>query len=270
MFKRTAVVILLWAFMILANLPMAWAFQSANVDDQLNLLTEEQVKELQSRIENTSREYNLDVAIVITDNTEGKSSRDFADDYYDSKGFGIGEDYSGLLLLINMKDREIWISTTGRAIDVFTDARINWMVDEITGLLSEGNYNQACIEFVDQVGNYAAQGVPAGQHRINTDPGTYMDRVMRQIRSPLVYIIPLVIAIIATVLASLSSKGKVTITNRTYEEKDSFQLISTKDQFIRETISTVKIPKNPGGSGGGSSTHIGSSGRTHGGGGGRF
>lgn len=270
MFKRATVVFLLCALMVFAYLPMALAYQSANVEDRLNLLTEEQVQELQPRIENTSLQHNLDLAVVITDDTGGKSSRDFADDYYDSNGFGIGEDYSGLLLLINMKDREVWISTTGRAIDIFTDARINGMVDAITGFLSDGNYNQACIEFVNQVGNYAAQGVPAGQHRINTDPGTYMERVMRQIQSPLVYIIPLVIAIIATVLASLSSKGKVTINNRTYEEKDSFQLIGTKDEFIRESITQMKIPNNPGGSGGGSSTHTGSSGRTHGGGGGRF
>ena len=256
--------------MIFAYLPMALAFQSANVDDTLNLLTDQQVKELQSLIETTSLEHNLDLAVVITDQTEGKSSRDFADDYYDSKGFGVGEDYSGLLLLINMKDREVWISTTGRAIDIFTDARINAMVDSITGFLSDGNYNQACTEFVNQVRNYAAQGGPAGQHRINTDPGTYMERVIRQIQSPLVYIIPLVIAIIATVLASLSSKGKVTINNRTYEEKDSFQLVDTQDHFIRESVTQMKIPNNPGGSGGGSSTHTGSSGSTHGGGGGRF
>ncbi|HBI02481.1 MAG TPA: hypothetical protein DDY49_00440 [Paenibacillaceae bacterium] len=256
--------------MIFAYLPMALAFQSANVDDTLNLLTDQQVKELQSLIETTSLEHNLDLAVVITDQTEGKSSRDFADDYYDSKGFGVGEDYSGLLLLINMKDREVWISTTGRAIDIFTDARINAMVDSITGFLSDGNYNQACTEFVNQVRNYAVQGVPAGQHRINTDPGTYMERVIRQIQSPLVYIIPLVIAIIATVLASLSSKGKVTINNRTYEEKDSFQLVDTQDHFIRESVTQMKIPNNPGGSGGGSSTHTGSSGSTHGGGGGRF
>lgn len=257
--------------MIFAYLPMVLAFQSANVDDTLNLLTEEQVKELQSLIEKTSLEQNLDLSVVITDQTEGKSSRDFADDYYDFNGFGVGEDYSGLLLLINMQDREVWISTTGRAIDIFTDARIDTMVNAITGFLSDGNYNQACTEFVNQVGNYATQGVPPGQYRINTDPVSYMERVMRQIQSPLVYIIPLVIAIIATVLASLSSKGKVTINNRTYEEKDSFQLLGTKDEFIRESITQVKIPKNPpGGSGGGSSTHTGSSGRSHGGGGGRF
>ena len=75
-------------------------------------------------IDEAVMQYDMDIVIVITDDVKGKSSMDFADDFYDDNGYGIGFDSSGLLFLVNMEDREVWISTAGTAIKVFTDARI--------------------------------------------------------------------------------------------------------------------------------------------------
>ena len=112
-------------FAVLISPAIALAYSSDNVNDELNYLSENEIIEIQSEIEHVVNTHGLDIAIVITDDTDGKSSRSFADDYYDSHGFGIGNDASGLLLLINMDIREVWISTTGKAIDIFTDSRIN-------------------------------------------------------------------------------------------------------------------------------------------------
>lgn len=274
MAKRVTLFLLTFILVMLIKQTGGLAYQANNVKDSLNYLTTEEVKELQSLIENTKMDYNLDMVVVITDNTQGKSSKDFADDYYDKNGFGVGEDHAGLLMLINMKEREIWISTTGRAIDIFTDSRISAMTAAVTGFLSEGSYDKACTEFVNQVAYYAKSGVPEGQYRTDTEASdTYMSRVFRQMKSILVYVIALVLAIIATIIASLSHKGKITINNQTYEEKGSFQLSDTKDEFIRESTTMVKIQNNNSGNGSGgmgSSTHTGSSGSTHGGGGGKF
>ena len=98
------------------------AYSSDNVIDTLNYLTQEEVNSLQSTIEEIQDSKNLDLVVVITDNVEGKTSRDYADDYYDYNGYGLDSSYSGALLLVNMYDRETWISTTGRAIDILTDA----------------------------------------------------------------------------------------------------------------------------------------------------
>lgn len=272
MFKRGIVFFLTFLLLLLAQQARGYAYESKNVKDSLNYLSSDQVTEIQRLIEKTVAAYNLDVVVVITDDTQGKSSQNYADDYYDSLGYGVGTDRSGLLMLINMKEREVWISTTGRAIDIFTDSRIAQMVDSITGFLSGKNYYGASTEFVNQVAYYATQGVPAGQYRNPIEPSTYMDRVIRQMKSIWVYVIPLAIAILATIIPSLSHKGKITINDHTYEDKDSFQLSGSQDDFLRESTTMVKIQNNnPGGSGGmGSSTHTGSSGTTHGGGGGKF
>ena len=250
------------------------ATNERNVKDYLNYITDSEKLELQNSVESVVKNHNLEVVIVITDNTEGKSSMDFADDFYDNNGYGVGSDYSGILLLINMDKRETWISTTGKAIDIFTDSRISDMNNNVTGELSKKEYYKACKTFIADVENYTNMGIPKGQQRVDSSTDiiytetTYFQKVFKLIKFFPIYIGALIISIIATILASLSSKGKSTINSQTYEG-GSFVLSQAKDDFIREATTMVKI-QTPSNNGAKSSTHSGSSGRSHGGGGGKF
>lgn len=242
-----------------------------NVIDYLNYLTENEVTKLKTNINYVKDNYGLDVVIVITDDTQGKSSMDFADDFYDYNGYGIGSDKSGLLALINMQDREVWISTRGHAIDIFTDKRISNMVDHVTGKLSDGEYFDACRIFIDDIESYANVGVPKGQHRINTDPSikkTYFSKALGLMKAYPVYIAAFIISVLSTLGICSLNKGRVTINSRTYEEHGSFILSDMRDNYVRESTTRTKIETSSSDSG--SSTHSGSSGTTHGGGGGRF
>lgn len=281
MFKSISILLCAILVIIFLCTIEAAAVAAGNVRDYLNYLKSSQVSELQSRIDKVKEDYGLDAAIVITDKTDGKSSMEYADDYYDQNGFGVGSDHSGLLMLINMEEREVWISTTGKAIGIFTDSRISDMVSHVTKLLSNGKYYDASETFISDVENYADLGVPDVQDGTNpgaypeTDTGasshlTYMGRVAGLIKSFPVYIIALIVSAIATIIVSISSKGKVTINSQTYEGEGSFELSDTRDEFIREITTRTKIQKSSNTSSGGSSTHAGSSGTTHGGGGGRF
>ncbi|HOQ01780.1 MAG TPA: TPM domain-containing protein [Acetivibrio clariflavus] len=280
LFKKLSFLILV--FLLFFNLAVftAYASNSINVVDDMGFLSDSDIQELQDRIDKIKDQFRLDVVIVITDKMNGKSSMAYADDYYDYNGYGIDSQYSGLLMLINMKDREVWISTTGRAIDIFTDGRISDMTDKVAPYLSKGNYSQACHKFLDDVFTYAYSGVPSGQYREERIPDfyqknpTYWQKVSRLLRSWPVYVIPLIISIAATIIITYSSKGKVTITNKTYEESGSFVLTQNTDQFLRESVTRTRIDTESSGSGSSShnrsSTHTSSSGRTHGGGGRSF
>lgn len=227
-----------------------------SVKDFLNYLTKDEVDSLQKQIDQIKSSTMLDVVIVITDDTKGKSSMAYADDYYDYNNYGIDSEHSGLLLLINMENRELWISTVGKAIDKFNDARISKMSDRIYTHLSQNKYYNGCVTFLKDIVNY-------------TTPSTYLNRVKTLIFSFWVYIGALVISILVTVLLSLSSKGKNTTNHLTYEYGNSFNLVESRDDFLRETTTRTKIQSSSS-SGSGSSTHRSSSGRRHGGGGRRF
>lgn len=267
-------------FAVLMIQTKASASQEHNVKDYLNYITDSEKVELQKSIDSVVKDYNLEVVIVITNNTEGKSSMAFADDFYDNKGYGVGSDLSGILMLINMDKRETWISTMGKAIDIFTDSRISDMNNNVTKELKKKEYYEACKTFIKDVKNYANMGIPEGQSSVDTstdtstDTGavytetTYVQKVFKMIKFFPIYIGALIISIIATIVASLSSKGKVTINSQTYEG-GSFVLSNTKDDFIREATTMVKIQSSSN-NGSKSSTHSSSSGKSHGGGGGSF
>lgn len=268
MYKKIA--ILLLAVMLSIGFGSAYALESTHVVDKMDYLKQDQINELQSTIDQMRDTYQMDAVIVITDNTEGKTAEAYADDYFDYNGYGVGADHSGLLLLVDMDKRKMHISTTGHAIDVFTDARIENMVNAVTAPLKEEDYFGASQAFLEQIDYYAQEGVPRGQYRTSGDgpyKASYGERVGRMLSNPLSYVIPLLIAIGATIVITLSSKGKVTVTNRTYEDQGSFDLTKERDDYLRESTTRTKIEKS---SNSGSSTHSGSSGRSHGGGGGSF
>ncbi len=278
MYRKFSFLILIFVLISLFAGTTAYASNPINVVDKLGYLSENEIQQLQTRIDGIKSTYSLDTVIVITDNTDGKDSTQYADDYYDYNDYGLDSSYSGLLMLINMDIREVAISTTGRAIDIYTDNRISSMINNVTSPLSDGNYYSACNKFIDNVITYANSGVPKGQYREERDPDlnyynlTYLQKVARMLKLWPVYVIPLIISIAATLIISYSSKGKVTTTTRTYEEGGSFVLNQNTDQYIRESTTRTRIQSQSSGGGGGgrSSTHRGSSGRSHGGGRGRF
>lgn len=234
---------------------------SQNVIDEMGFLSEKEIVYLQSEIEEIQDNFLMDVVIVITDDTEGKTSMVFADDYFDYNGFGIGNDHDGILLLVNMDARELWISTTGSQTINQYESSIDVMIDQITPYLSNGQYYEAGLELIRNIESIEENGnMPVVQK-------TFLTKVGDMVKSPIPYIAGILLASIATGIITLSSKGKVTVTNRTYEAPGSFKLERQTDRFIRENIHRVKI-ETKSSSGGGS--HTGSSGRSHGGGGGRF
>lgn len=267
MLKKLMMIFLMVSLVLSTGATSAYAAESSNVKDSMNYLTTDQVQALQATEDVIKTTYGLEPVIVITDNVEGKSSMAYADDYYDYNGYGIDEDKSGLLLLINMADRDVWISTSGKAIDIFTDDRIDSMLDGIVPGLKEQDYNAACASFLSDVEGYALQGIPDGQYRVEQEApyqGTYGERAVALMLNPLVIGGSLIISIAAAVIITLSGKGRVTVTPQTYEEKGSFVLTREVDDFLRELVTRQKIESNSGGS---SSTHMGSSGSSHGGGG---
>ena len=232
------------------------AYSSDNVIDTLNYLTQEEVNSLQSTIEEIQDSKNLDLVVVITDNVEGKTSRDYADDYYDYNGYGLDSSYSGALLLVNMYDRETWISTTGRAIDILTDARIDNILDDVTDCLIREDYYGASNYFLKLVDKYASN------HAVIP----FSENLADSFTSIFTYIVSAIFTtVVLTLIVNHDIHGSPNITQDTYLAKNSFKLNSKEDTYITSHISKTKIQKS-----GTSSTHGSSSGRTHGGGGRKF
>ena len=103
------------AFLSLSGAFQVLASDDTRVFDEAGLFDEYEKEGLETRIEEVRKSENIDLAVTTTDDANGKTSEAYADDFYDSHGFGTGDDASGVLLLIDMDNREIYVSTSGYA-----------------------------------------------------------------------------------------------------------------------------------------------------------
>ena len=84
--KRKVALNLLWMIVfIFALSPILVIGQSMLVIDDGNLFTEEEIIALNQEASAISNSYKMDIVILTTTDANGKTSMDFADDYFDVK-----------------------------------------------------------------------------------------------------------------------------------------------------------------------------------------
>ena len=119
------------------------------VVDDANLLSDVEESSLRSKLGEITKRLKCTVAVVTVNDLDGKTARAFADDYYDYNGYGCGEGYDGVLLLISMSDRDWYITTCGLCIDAISDYDRERLSDEFLSYLSSGAYAEAFNIFAD-------------------------------------------------------------------------------------------------------------------------
>lgn len=235
--------------------------------DGADMLEPEQRAELLKKLDELSRKYGMDYVVCTVKSLNDSTAEACADDIFDYCGFGLGEDRSGVLLLISTGDRQWHISTRGYGITVFTDAGIQYIGEELTGELKSADYAGAFFKFADLCDKFTEQaekGKPYDTTNLPIKP-------LQFIFVPISLGIGLVIALIA--VGSMKSKLKTVrykAEANSYVRPGSMNITVSRDLFLYRTVEVTPLSKNNGGSDGGSSTHTSSSGATHGGGGGSF
>lgn len=254
--------------------------------DGADLFTESQEEELQEYLVSTAKRIKLDLVIVTTNYNRGKESLLYASDFYDDNGFGYDYDCgSGVILLIDMDNREVAISTSG-VCRVYLDSMTDDITDDIAPYLSDGEYMKAARYFINRVNSLALEALDdddyeeafeawySSDHSSISAQDDFYDKYIPQenfftrFKNPLMDImIALVIAGVAVIIMSSSSKTSITINEKTYMEGGHMNLRVRHDQFTHTTTSRRKIQTNNGGSRGGGhgGGHVSSSGRSHGG-----
>lgn len=273
MIKKKWMCLFVVVLFALGLFPVISEAEEKRVYDQAALFTEEKVSALEMDIASLRAETTYDFVIVSTDDAQGKSARDYADDFYDENGFGTGQDKSGVLLLLDMDNREIWISTSGRMIDILTDKRIEDILDNVYAKMTDADYAGAADMFLKDAKYYIEQGIPAGQYRETlkeTKPISKTERAIRGLSMGLVF--GAIVSGISCLVIVLRYKGKRGQGEYAYQQAGNMQLTKQNDIFLSKHVTRRKIPKNPpaGNSSKRSSVHTSGSGRTHGGGGRKF
>lgn len=243
------------------------------VYDFANLFTDENEKIIYTKINEYINLTNYDLAVVTINENNKNDEVEYADDFYDYNYFGFDESFSGLLFLIDMDNRKIYISTTGYGIKMYDDDRIDRIIDNGYDDLVNGNYSDCILKMIDEASNYYNLGFPKSNENLVIDGTTvYYDEEKTLID----YLVPsFCISFIITLVVSIVMYNKTRLKIKSINAVSyltSERNLSIIPNFIRSSVS--RIPKSSGGSSGGgsggSSYHSSSSGRSHGGGGRSF
>lgn len=247
------------------------------VYDEAGLLSEEERVELLEQVNTLREETGWDIFAVTTANTGGKSAMEYADDFYDAQ---TEEDSDGVLALIDMDNREIYLSTCGEAIRYLEDARIEAILDDAFYYVADGDYAGCLMAMVRGVSYYYEKGIHTDQYNEDVETGVISEyRVLTWMEAVPVILLSagVGIAIYCIVVNRYSLKGSTRNDNYPYTRYGKIDMTDVEDRFVHQTLTHHIIQTNQGSggrSGGGgahrSSVHHSSGGRSHGGGGRRF
>ena len=241
------------------------------MNDSANVLTEDEDNELEDALEELSLRQSFDVVIATIESLESvdyTSMEEYADDLYDFCQFGYGADRDGVLLLVSVGDRKWHISTCGYGITAFTDAGIQYLGEQMTPDMADGDYAAAFRTFVQWSDAYidaARSGRPYDVKNLPREPLSLMYLF-------LALGIGLVLAwVVVSVMKSRLRSVAFQENAASYVREGSMNLTNSRELFLyRDVHRTERVEEKDSDSSGGSSTHTSSSGTTHGGGGGSF
>ena len=251
-----------WSFILLLLVICAVAFpfsaaaeHSPSVADVPGVLSTGEYENLSERLNSLRSTYDVDAAFIISDEITGADAQSEADDIYDYNGYGVGENYDGILYFVCETTHEYAFSTCGRAIEIFNDDSLEYIDKAMLPYLKKGDYYQAGMVYADKCAELmemAANGEPY-KKKIN---------ILYVIAG--IILIPLAVAFgFMTRKLSKMNTAVMQPGAANYMKPGSMNMNFSRDIFLYSTITKREKPKE-------SSTHTSSSGRTHGGRSGSF
>lgn len=262
------VMTILTAFLLVIMMALPVAAQDtghpSRLVDEADILTDAEENEVLELLDDFSEELDFDIVVVAVDSLDGKSAEAYADDYFDYNGYGMGDNYDGAILLISMEERDWHISTCGYGIAALSDRDLERMGDIIVPYLSSGDYAGAFEEFAWLCAGYVEEAIEAGvTGEMAEESGIRWGRVI---------ITSLLVGFLLAFIPMLMMKQKMkTVVSRSeageYMNRGSRRITRSRDAFLYHTINKTYTPRDHDGGG---SSHRSSSGRSHGGRGGKF
>lgn len=274
---------LLPLLLALLLLPVA-ALADTQVIDNANLFSSTEIDQMNSIIARIEREHDVDMVVLTTTDTPDDYSesmwkiRDYADDFYDNGGYGMGEDLSGMLILLDMNNRVMWLSTGGVMFEYINDSREEDILDRAYTHLSMGDYSEAIIAALERVETLMNKGRAEGTFLYDEVTGKRLSGVHNALTTGEIGVAAIA-GLVAAGLVFACVGGSYNLKGSTYSydrsANTSVRLTRDNEVYVRQF--TTRTPRNSGSHGpngggpsGGSGVHRSSGGRSHGGGGRRF
>ncbi len=248
------------AFLIPINVQAAPEDQK--VFDYYGLFSEDEITDLEDVCAQYGEDGKVDI-VIVTDDLNGESTKKYLEDFYDEHGFGYNQEFGdAAMILVNMyeADRNVTIQGYGKAEYYLNNDRIEYILDDVTEFLKNGEYYNAMEEFAKQSAYYMneSKGVNTSPATGETGSGNYYgesgysgpsdyygkkeDNIFYNTFFQLG--IAVIIGAVTVGIMAAGSGGKVTVSNRTYLDEGNSGVTASRDDYIRTTTTRVKKPDN--------------------------
>jgi uncharacterized protein len=238
------------------------AFSLDRIVDNAGLLSVSEKNDLSSLINSIATAYDFDLVIVTETSIGDISPRDFADDFFDNNGYGLGSGRDGCIFLRVMESRDYWFSTSGRGIGILNRYAFNKLESDTGKYLGKNDYYATFRAFIN-----------AWDEFLKLDAKSRSYNFFYRYNLVLVLIVWLVAFVIGLIVVSTWKQGMNTALPKTqaavYIIPESLNFTAKKDSFLFSKVDKTKRVTQNAVSGSRVGTHISSSGRSHGGGGGK-
>ena len=234
------------------------AFARDRIVDNAGLLSADEKASLTKTADFLSTAYNFDLVVVTEKSIGSKEAMEYADDFFDNNGYGLGENRDGCLFLQVTGSRDNWFSTSGRGIGILNFAAFGKLEADTVKHLKAGNPYEAYRAFFQNWEEFLILNA-RGRHY----------NIFRRWNIVITGTVWLVALLIGFVIVQIWKKGMNKAFPQTqaaaYVVADSLVFKEKRDRFLYSTVTkTKRETKSSGGS------HTSSSGRSHGGGGGKY
>ena len=118
------------------------------VIDNAGLLSPAQITFLEERIASIAKTYNFDLVILTERNIGRSDPGEYADNFFDNNGYGLGPDRDGSLFLQVVESRDYWFSPSGRGLKILNDTAYDKLDKETLKYLREGKPFEAYNAFL--------------------------------------------------------------------------------------------------------------------------
>ena len=255
--------------------PPAFAYDGPPlIYDEPGLLSSTEKYSLTSAAETISDQYDCSVAAIFVNSINGyRDIMDFADDFYDSNGYGANASKDGIMLVVSMQERRTRLVTGGKGIDIFTDYGLELVENSFLTRLSAGDYSGAVEKYISKCGElmqyYKENGSP-----VDNVPGSSSQSSFSPVGLAAAFGVGALTGGLPLSRQKKSLKSVQSKANAADYKTGKLRLTINSDRFINRNVTRVRRSQDNqgrGGSGfGGSSVHFSSSGVSHGGRSGSF
>jgi len=235
------------------------SFALERIVDNAGILSAAQKGHLENYAASVAMIYNFDLVIVTERSIGNMNPMVYADNFFDYNGYG----QNGCLFLQVTGSRDYWFSTSGRGIEILNSTAEGKLETDTVKFLRESNYYEAYMAFLKNWELFLSLNAQGGR--------TY--NFFYRWNLVLVAAAWLIALAIGFIIVQVWKAGMNTaIPQRAaaaYVIPGSLVFRVKKDSFLYSTVSKVRRQTQTTSSGGGG-MHTGSSGRSHGGFGGKY